>query len=577
MEKAPIQLRVNLMKSTQDIDKAALKHGKIKYTELCLQPQEGLSWSEIWERRHKYTMAGISTDGVIALEGVASASPELSISPVDLASYTRQIMSEQFGDSNLLSCLAMQGKDGISLCHFLIYPLDGRQLNPERWIDSRSHQFNHVIYNAFVGGISERFNLSLNLLESNEISGHTEYLDQFPLVKTSKEEREEIYYNTITEDSQAQTDYPKDKIQSIMNTTIKYFTTGVEKGSFLKLTHGDIGIDQYLEEARYYLHRMHPDISDRDTELILKKLNSAATGFYILDDLIDDPKISDIKVVSPYKIRVKVEGARRTSNLHFIDANDYYRFLDGIQTRYNLNPEQQIHVFTDKYANKKFILRNNITLGEINSGYPVYHIRKVPTTKYTIEDLIRLGVMDRTVANYLLWAAREAKGLVFTGKGSSGKTTMMNTLLEYTPSDASGLVIQESEELFSNKPEMTFQHIIPKYDLKELAKNGLLTDIDYFIIGEVKGAEAMYFINACDTGNKGWCSVHSPSSEEAINKLADYVMYESKYNREEALYMLKELQVVVFMKNFKVYEISEVDGWDDEKKRLKFKTVYKRV
>ena len=123
---------------------------------------------------------------------------------------------------------------------------------------------------------------------------------------------------------------------------------------------------------------------------------------------------------------------------------------------------------------------------------------------------------------------------------------------------------------------MTFEHIIDGYDLKELAKNGLLTDIDYFIIGEVKGEEAMYFINACDTGNKGWCSVHSPSSEEAINKLADYVMYASKYNRREALYMLKELQVVVFMKNFKVAEISEVDGWDEERQMLKFKTVFRR-
>ena len=53
-------------------------------------------------------------------------------------------------------------------------------------------------------------------------------------------------------------------------------------------------------------------------------------------------------------------------------------------------------------------------------------------------------------------------------------------------------------------------------------------------------------------------------------------MYASKYNRREALYMLKELQVVVFMKNFKVAEISEVDGWDEERQMLKFKTVFRR-
>lgn len=244
--------------------------------------------------------------------------------------------------------------------------------------------------------------------------------------------------------------------------------------------------------------------------------------------------------------------------------------------RYGLDPDKQIHVFTDTESNENYILRCDLTLEEINAGFPIMHIRKFPKNKYTIEQLIEFGMMDPVVANYMIWAARYAKGIVFTGKGSAGKSTIMNSLLEYTPSNASGLVIQESNELYSDKPEMVFEQITEEYDLKALAKNGLLTDIDYFIIGEVKGEEAMYFINACDTGNKAWCSVHSPSSTEAINKLADYVMYASKYSHQEALYMLKELQVIVFMKNFKVAEISEVIGWDEERNNLKYRTVFRR-
>lgn len=40
--------------------------------------------------------------------------------------------------------------------------------------------------------------------------------------------------------------------------------------------------------------------------------------------------------------------------------------------------------------------------------------------------------------------------------------------------------------------------------------------------------------------------------------------------------MLKELQVIVFMKNFKVAEISEVIGWDEERNNLKYRTVFRR-
>ena len=60
-------------------------------------------------------------------------------------------------------------------------------------------------------------------------------------------------------------------------------------------------------------------------------------------------------------------------------------------------------------------------------------------------------------------------------------------------------VIQENEELFSNKhPDLMFQHVVTsrrqneiQFDLKDLARNGLLTDLDYFVIGEIKGGEAL--------------------------------------------------------------------------------------
>ena len=531
------------------------------------------SWPDRWQKVYDYIKPGVSPEGVLAFSGYAFISNEYKAAPDAFGRLTYQFAEDTFGKGNILSFKMKKGNDGIS-CYFLVFPLQGRQLTPEPWIDSRSKSLKIPIRNEFMELLSGRFNF--DFAREAVDNGHTAYLDNFPLVKTSKEDVQEVYYNTITEESQVQTDTPIDKVRAIITETIKNFTSGIEKGSYIKLISKDITEDEYLREVQQYLRRMHPELSGNDLKLVVKKVKGAATGFYILDDLINDIKISDIKVVAPDKIRVKVEGDRKTSNLHFIDTQDYYRFIDGIIRRYGLNPEKQIHVFTDTETNPNFILRCNLTLGEINSSYPVFHIRKIPKKKYTLDQLISFGMMDPVVANYLIWAARYARGVVFTGKGSAGKTTLMNTLLEYVPRNSSGLVIQESNELYSNQPEFTFEQICEGYDLKVLAKNGLLTDIDYFIIGEVKGEEAMYFINACDTGNKAWCSVHSPSSTEAINKLADYVMYASKYSHQEALYMLKELQVVVFMKNFKVAEISEVIGWDEEKKNLKYRPVFRR-
>ena len=53
------------------------------------------------------------------------------------------------------------------------------------------------------------------------------------------------------------------------------------------------------------------------------------------------------------------------------------------------------------------------------------------------------------------------------------------------------------------------------------------------------------------------------NSTEAINKLADYVRYESDYALSDILNMLKCMKTVVYLKDFKVEEISEVKDFKD--------------
>ena len=63
------------------------------------------------------------------------------------------------------------------------------------------------------------------------------------------------------------------------------------------------------------------------------------------------------------------------------------------------------------------------------------------------------------------------------------------------------------------------------------------------------------------------------SSTEAMDKLADYIKYGSDYSKEDALRMLHSINTVVYLENFKVKEISEVVGWDPERRNLKYKRI----
>lgn len=577
-DKQAIQLKTNLLKSDNDIKGVDNWKKRTEVGDCCAEDgAEILAWQDLWDRRQKEEIAGISQENVRALDFIIVVPKDFGADPEELASFTRDYFSDFFEPENILSALyGVQG--GQPFCRLLVFPLDGRQLNPSRWIDSYSKGLKREYKEAYFKALSGFLGVDYDSDVASRANGHSPYLDNFPKVVTRHEDDFEMPYNTITPESQIQTDFPKDKIRAISDATITAFTNGTSKSTYIKFNHGDISLADYLAEAKSYLEYMYKGMSVRDTALVLNNLASAAAGFYVLDPLIADPKISDIKITGPHKIRVKVSGERKTSNLHFIDEDDYKRFIYGLLERFGRDPDEDVHVFTDKYTSPVAKLRINITMQPINSKYPTFHIRKVPKDKPTVEDLVKLDVMDEVTANYLVWAARNAKGIVFTGKGSSGKTTMMNALLECTPSDRSGLVIQESEELDSNKPELTFEHITPEYDLKALARNGLLTDIDYFIIGEIKGDEALDFIVAATTGNKAWCSVHGSSTEGGIDRLCDYILKagNSKYTRPQALSMLKDLQVVVFMKNFKVVEISEIMGYDDVKEQLIFRTVLRR-
>ena len=370
-------------------------------------------------------------------------------------------------------------------------------------------------------------------------------------------------------------------VGKIFDEIIDYFTR-VEKKT-INLVNRDIVDRKVLEQMVVdYLNKRH--VQKELVSEILQMFEAYVFGYHILEPLLYDESISDIRALNYGNVRIKRYGERMDGNVSFKDANDFSRFVDyvAIKNKVNLSDISALQSFTDKTTNPKFILRFNISSEYVNSVQNSYlQIRKISKEKKGMDYLIKVKMMDEATAKYLIEKAGTARGILFTGKGASGKTTLMNELLEYVPHNRSALVIQDNEELFTKgHPEMQFQHTVENkgegkinYTLQDLAKNGLVLDLDYFIIGEIKGGEALYFLNAAYTGHQCWASVHGISSTEAIDKLADYVKYESNYTKEDILRMLRTMEVVVFMDEFKVKEISEVIGFDEETKRL----VYRRV
>lgn len=373
-----------------------------------------------------------------------------------------------------------------------------------------------------------------------------------------------------------------DPLERWRTSVVDYFTK-IDKTTLRDVQRGITPKTVLLAAARRYLKAQGVK-QDSTIHEILVSFDKYVFGYGPLEDLINDPDISDIKITRPDCVRIKTKGIRSTSTVRFRDADAVNRYTEyvAVKNHVSVSDMNAVQSVTDKDSNKDFILRIDISTPFVNSVPNAYiQIRKIPKNKALLGDLVAANMLPQPLADQLSKAASTASGILFCGKGGSGKTSLMNALIEEIPHDRSGLVIQENEELFSEThPDLMFQHIVEargegkiEYTLQDLARNGLLLDLDYFLIGEVKGGEARYMMNAAYTGHRCWATIHANNSREAIRKLVDYVKYASDYSTEDATRMLLSLNTIIFLEDYQVKEVSKIQRYDETAKELRFKTV----
>ena len=402
-------------------------------------------------------------------------------------------------------------------------------------------------------------------------------------IPDSNLENKELFKTYHDVDYNIKTTASKDKIDKLFNQALSYCYQN-KRSELSHAQEGSGDIKAFLNTIAIYV-KDSLDLPVEDRDYFMDKIKRALFSYYILIPLINDPQVSDIKVLAPDKINVKIDGIHYSvDGLKFVDADDFFTFTLGLMRRNGAKPINGISKFTDTKFCDNYILRFDVTFPQINvSGFPVVHIRKMEKNKMMISDLIKAGMLDEKMAAYFKDKLRTSKGIVIAGPSACGKSKFLNALVEEIPFTEAGLAIQEADEIFAkNHPNIMCQHMYFGANgnvlagMDKLGENGLVCDVKYFIIGEIKGAEARDFLRAANTGHICLCTVHTPSAEETIPRLADYVMRGTRYSMEEAERLLKDLEIIVYVDRFKIREITEVLGYDEEQKKLIYRTVYLR-
>ena len=158
-------------------------------------------------------------------------------------------------------------------------------------------------------------------------------------------------------------------------------------------------------------------------------------------------------------------------------------------------------------------------------------IRKFNTRHFEMEDLIRIGTLDRTLANRLEDCVLAQKNILISGGTGTGKTTLLSILGKFIPQDERVLVIEDTAEIqlaqenlvrFEARRE---QNGHPAVAIRDLLKAALRHRPDRILVGEIRGGEAFDLLQLLNTGHSGTLStIHATTAKQGLARFTSCVL-----------------------------------------------------
>lgn len=153
----------------------------------------------------------------------------------------------------------------------------------------------------------------------------------------------------------------------------------------------------------------------------------------------------------------------------------------------------------------------------------------------TLTDLVRLGVCDGAMADFLGALVRARRNVIVAGGTNVGKTTVLRALASAIPPDERLVTIEDTFELGLDADCAAHPDVVAMQAREaniegegavgqaELVRWGLRMSPDRVIVGEIRGAEVVPMCNAMSQGNDGSLStIHASTSRGVFTKLAAY-------------------------------------------------------
>lgn len=277
-------------------------------------------------------------------------------------------------------------------------------------------------------------------------------------------------------------------------------------------------------------HSKEEYISMQDKRRLHKEIFNSIRRLDILQELIEDPEITEIMVNGPDKIFIEKNGSIYPYDKCFESQQKLEDVVQQIVSHSNRIVNEACPIVDSRLADGS---RVNVVLSPVAIEGPIITIRKFPNKPITMKRLIELESITDEVAGFLEKLVISGYNIFISGGTGSGKTTFLNALSNYIPSDERIITIEDSAELqirnISNLVRLEVRNANSEGNnavtIRDLIKTSLRMRPDRIIVGEVRDAAAIDMLQALNTGHDGSLSTgHANSPLDMLSRLESLVL-----------------------------------------------------
>lgn len=290
----------------------------------------------------------------------------------------------------------------------------------------------------------------------------------------------------------------------------------------------DDGLLELIDQVLSEMAKMHYlPLSGRIP--LKRRLFDSFRRLDMLQELLEDDSITEIMVNGHRDIYVERQGRVFRWERCFESRQRLEDVIQQIVAKVNRSVNQAHPMVDARLPDGS--ARVNVVLPPISLNGPILTIRKFSRIPITMEQMIQWNTISEEAAKFLQTLVCARYNIFISGGTGSGKTTFLNALSQYIPSDERIITIEDSAELqLLEQPDLVRLETRngdeeTAVSIRQLIRCSLRMNPDRIIVGEVRGEEALDMLQAMNTGHDGSLSTgHANSPADMLTRLSTMVL-----------------------------------------------------